>query len=230
MARESRGDRMGAQKWQKWESEEALAVLRTWKMAGLSDEEVAKKVGVSRSTLAEWKHKHEKIGEALASGREFADRLVENKLFKLTQGYKVEVRKAFKLRKPVYDDNGKKTGDEEVLETAIEDEYVKPDVRAMIFWLQNRRPEEWRKLEERTEEESDVKRMVVLTPTDVERMREYASEDGREGEAGQQDAEKEDERGAKRAEGRTKRKKDGAKQTEDGAEGKEGGAGVETAG
>lgn len=167
---------MGVQKWQQWEGrEENRAVLQAWKMAGLSDEEIAKRIGVSRSTLSEWKRKHEGIREALSSGREFADRLVENSLFRLTQGYKVELRKSYKLKKPVYDEHGKKVADEEVLETGIDDEYVKPDVRAMIFWLQNRRPEDWRKMEEQVQDE-DARRMVVLTPADVERMREYANE------------------------------------------------------
>ncbi len=174
---------MGVQKWQQWEErEENRAVLQAWKMAGLSDEEIAKRIGVSRSTLSEWKRKHEGIREALSSGREFADRLVENSLFRLTQGYKVEVRKSYKLKKPVYDDQGKKVADEEVLATGIDDEYVKPDVRAMIFWLQNRRPEDWRKMEEQVQEE-DTRRMVVLTPADVERMREYANRSGKDGSA-----------------------------------------------
>ena len=164
------------QKWQPWEErEENRAVLRAWKMAGLSDEEIAKRIGVSRSTLSEWKRKHEGIREALSSGREFADRLVENSLFRLTQGYRVPVRKVFKVKKVEFDDKGKRIREEEQLETGIEDEYVKPDVRAMIFWLQNRRPEDWRKVEEQVQDE-DARKMVVLTPEDVERMREYASE------------------------------------------------------
>ncbi len=171
---------MGARKWQDWtEKEENLAVLRAWKMAGLSDEEIAKRVGVSRSTLSEWKKKYERIRDALSSGKEFADSLVENSLFKLTQGFKVEVRKVFKVKKVEFDEKGRRIGEKEELETALEDEYVKPDVRAMVFWLQNRKPEVWRKMEEKAEPES-TGGILVLTPAEMERIKEDVREDAAE--------------------------------------------------
>ena len=46
----------GRQKWREWaESEEHQAVLSAWARAGMTDEEIAKQIGISRSTLAEWK-------------------------------------------------------------------------------------------------------------------------------------------------------------------------------
>ena len=49
----------GRQKWREWaESEEHQAVLSAWARAGMTDEEIAKQIGISRSTLAEWKKKY----------------------------------------------------------------------------------------------------------------------------------------------------------------------------
>lgn len=71
----------GRQKWREWaESEEHQAVLSAWARAGMTDEEIAKQIGISRSTLAEWKKKYAPINAALATGKDFADRLIENSL------------------------------------------------------------------------------------------------------------------------------------------------------
>lgn len=128
------------QKWEEWETDEnRLAVLSAWARAGLSDERIAKEIGISRSTLSEWKKKHAGIRETLSSGKEYADRQVENSLFFLTQGGRKAVRKAFKLKRVEFDGSGKKVKEEEYLDTCEEDVYIKPDIKAIIFWLQNRR-------------------------------------------------------------------------------------------
>lgn len=179
---------MAEQKWRQWaEDASRQAVLCAWKRAGISDEEIAKKIGISRSTLSEWKRKYEPIRRALESGREFADRLVENSLFRMTQGYSVEVKKTFKVKKVEYED-GKRVSEKEELQTGTDTEYIKPDIRAIIFYLQNRKPEEWRRMEEQVQEEAGG-RMVILSTDDLERMMEqtgdYAGEqetEDREGE------------------------------------------------
>ena len=98
---------MARQRWEEWANDEnRLAVLQAWARAGLSDERIAKHIGISRSTLNEWKKKHQTIKEALTTGKEIANRQVENALFRLTQGGTVKVKKNFKLKKTQYE-NGK---------------------------------------------------------------------------------------------------------------------------
>ncbi|WP_333684501.1 helix-turn-helix domain-containing protein [Enterocloster lavalensis] len=134
----------GRQKWQEWEgNEDRLNVLAAWARAGKTDEEIAKAIGISRSTLAEWKKHHESIRTALSIGREYADRLVENSLYKIALGYTVTEKKAFKLRKIEYDELGKKKSEEEVLEYADETRHISGDLRAIAFWLKNHKPESW---------------------------------------------------------------------------------------
>ena len=88
---------MARQKWQEWvENEEKLTILAAWARAGKTDDEIAKLVGISRSTLGEWKKKHEKISEALSTGKDYADRLVENSLYRAALGYTVTNKKPIK--------------------------------------------------------------------------------------------------------------------------------------
>ena len=135
---------MARQKWQEWvENEEKLTILAAWARAGKTDDEIAKLVGISRSTLGEWKKKHEKIGEALSTGKDYADRLVENSLYRAALGYTVTNKKPIKTRHVTYE-NGKKIKADEVNEHAEETVHVEGDTKAIVFWLENRMPE-WRK-------------------------------------------------------------------------------------
>lgn len=135
---------MARQKWQEWvENEEKLTILAAWARAGKTDDEIAKLVGISRSTLGEWKKKHEKIGEALSTGKDYADRLVENSLYRAALGYTVTNKKPIKTRHVTYE-NGKKIKEDEVIEYAEETVHVEGDTKAIVFWLENRMSE-WRK-------------------------------------------------------------------------------------
>ena len=134
---------MARQKWQEWvENEEKLTILAAWARAGKTDDEIAKLVGISRSTLGEWKKKHEKISEALSTGKDYADRLVENSLYRAALGYTVTNKKPIKTRHVTYE-NGKKIKEDEVIEYAEETVHVEGDTKAIVFWLENRMPE-WR--------------------------------------------------------------------------------------
>lgn len=135
---------MARQKWQEWvENEEKLTILAAWARAGKTDDEIAKLVGISRSTLGEWKKKHEKISEALSTGKDYADRLVENSLYRAALGYTVTNKKPIKTRHVTYE-GGKKIKEDEVIEYAEETVHVEGDTKAIVFWLENRMPE-WRK-------------------------------------------------------------------------------------
>lgn len=134
---------MARQKWQEWaENKERLTILAAWARAGKTDDEIAKLIGISRSTLGEWKKKHEKIGEALSVGKDYADRLVENSLYRAALGYTVTNKKPIKTRHITYE-NGKKVKEDEVIEYAEETVHVDGDTKAIVFWLENRMPE-WR--------------------------------------------------------------------------------------
>lgn len=65
----------------KWVQPAKLALIKAFRMDGASMEEVAKYIGVSRSTLYYWQARDERIKNALKLGKLEAVALVENKFF-----------------------------------------------------------------------------------------------------------------------------------------------------
>lgn len=114
-------------KYEYWLTEEGLLLIEGWARDGLTDEQIAYNMGISRSTLNEWKNKFKDISDTLKKGKEVVDRLVENALLKRALGYK-------------YDEITKEDG----IETRRVTKEVQPDVTAQIFWLKNRKQNEWR--------------------------------------------------------------------------------------
>ena len=108
-------------------------------------------MGISVSTLCEWKNKFSELSEALKKGREVADYIVENELFESCKTRTVTVKKPIKLKKVMVD--GKKRLEEERIEYAEEQVVVPASVTAQIFWLKNRRPEKWAGVPEETRAE-----------------------------------------------------------------------------
>ena len=73
---------MAAGKYQKWLEPDNLILLEGWARDGLTDEQIAKNMGVSASTLYEWKKRFLEISESLKKGKEVVDYEVENALLK----------------------------------------------------------------------------------------------------------------------------------------------------
>ena len=160
---------MAKGKFEEWRTEEGLVRLRGWARDGLTIEQIAQKVGVSRSTLNEWIKKYSDISDTLKKGREVADREIEESLFKKAKGFKVEIQKPFKLKKITYDKKTfKKVKEEEHVEYATEEVYIPPDTVAMIFWLKNRKPEVWRDKPENIQEASSEAAGVIEIPAVLE--------------------------------------------------------------
>ena len=72
---------MAKGKYQKWIEPDGLLRLQGWARDGLTDEQIAKNMGVSVATLYNWKRDHLEILEALKESKEVADRNVENALY-----------------------------------------------------------------------------------------------------------------------------------------------------
>lgn len=106
------------------EQAEKLAIL------GATDEEVALFFEVSRDTVYEWKKVHPEFSDALKKGKEIADMKVAESLFKRATGFEVTEQEDVMYK-------GKK-------ETLKKVRQIPPETLAAIFWLKNRRPNEWR--------------------------------------------------------------------------------------
>lgn len=72
---------MAKGQYKKWLKEDNLLLLQGWKRDGLTDEQVAEKIGVAARTLERWKASHSQISRALKIGKTKANFAVENKLF-----------------------------------------------------------------------------------------------------------------------------------------------------
>lgn len=98
-------------------------------------------MGIRRETLIEWKKKYPNISNTLKRGKEIIDRQVENALLKRALGYSYK-----ETTRELIFDNG--TGKTEFKITKEVEKEVVPDTTAQIFWLKNRKPEEWREKQE----------------------------------------------------------------------------------
>lgn len=65
-----------------WLTPNGLLMIAAWARDGATDEELAKLMKISRSTLSEWKKRYDDIKKALDEGKEVVDIKVENALLK----------------------------------------------------------------------------------------------------------------------------------------------------
>lgn len=109
---------MAKSKVEYWLTSDGLTLLQGWARDGLTDEQVATNMKISRSTLNEWKKKYSDISDTLKKNKEVADYEVENALY-----------------------NEAKNG----------------NVTAIIYWLNNRKPRQWRNKQDKDNNDSLAK-------------------------------------------------------------------------
>jgi len=122
---------MAKGKYADWLTPEGLLKIEGWARDGLTDEQIAKNIGISRSTLNVWKDRYSDISDALKKGKDVIDRQVENALLKRAIGYE-------------YEEVKEKFEDGVITERTVTKKEVVPDTTAQIFWLKNRKPDKWR--------------------------------------------------------------------------------------
>lgn len=122
---------MAKGKYEYWLTPEGLLKLEGWARDGLTDEQIAGNIGISRSTLNQWKDKYPDISDTLKRGKEVVDLQVENALLKRALGYE-------------YEEVSEKYESGTLIEKKVTKKQVVPDTTAQIFWLKNRRPDKWK--------------------------------------------------------------------------------------
>ena len=120
---------MAVSKWPTVEGK--LLLVEAWCRDGLIEADIAHNLGISLTTLKDYKNKYPSLMAALKKGKEVADIEVENALFKRATGYFITLNKQ------------KVTKDGDVIDIT-EEVYITPDTTAQIFWLKNRKKAEWR--------------------------------------------------------------------------------------
>ena len=130
---------MALGKINEWLEKDKLILLEGWARDGLTDEQIAKNIGINRTTLYDWKKKETNIANALKKGKEVIDFEVENALLKRALGYEYE----------------EETYENGILTKKVK-KHVAPDTTAQIFWLKNRKPNTWKDKVETDEDREAV--------------------------------------------------------------------------
>lgn len=118
---------------------------------GLTEQELAHELGVSTTTLDNWKAKYPEFSGALKAAKVVPDEEVEQALFKRATGEQVKSRTFVAGREVI--------------------EYHASDTTACIFWLCNRRPDRWRHVNrvEVTGADGGPMQVEHLTETELDR-------------------------------------------------------------
>lgn len=106
-----------------------LNKLRQMAEIGLTDVQMSKLLNISRESLSKYK-KRKEFFDTLKKGKAVSDEKVERSLFERACGYEHEEDKVF-------------CHDGKIITCRVIKHYP-PDPVSMIFWLKNRKPEQWK--------------------------------------------------------------------------------------
>lgn len=161
---------MARAEYKKWQEPDNLIKLQGWARDGLTNEQIAQKIGVRRETISVWCSKYPNIANALKKGKEVIDYEIENSLISTMKKHKIKTTTYKMIKKDDLVLKAERTKfmnmfkldhpdatKEQILiataenvavyeripmtETVTE---VDPNVSSMIFWLKNRKPDKYR--------------------------------------------------------------------------------------
>jgi hypothetical protein len=113
-----------------------LEQIKCWARDGYTDAKISEALGINQYTFIKYKKLKPILLDALKVNKEMADQTVENSLFKRANGFTYAETCIKQKRDPF----GKLIHEE----TTRTIKTVLPDTTAGIFWLKNRKPEQWR--------------------------------------------------------------------------------------
>lgn len=146
---------MAKGKYQEWLKEENLILLKSWAIDGLTDEQIAEQIGINRKTLYEWKKKYNPISDALKRGKKVFDAESVQALHQAGIGHYIEeVDTDITIRDGV-----------EIKRVRKRKRWIPSNVTALIFWLKNRDPDNWKDrkaVEEVVNDDKAIMRYIEL--------------------------------------------------------------------
>ena len=112
---------MARSKWE--EVKEKLVLVEGWARDGLTNEQIAEKLGINPDTLYQYQKKYPEFSETLKKGKEIVDFQVENALLKNA---------------------------------------LAGNVTAQIYWLNNRKPKQWKNKRENETNNDEITKVEQL--------------------------------------------------------------------
>ena len=143
----------------KWEDiKDKLTLVEGWARDGLTDEQIANNLGISKQTFYTYKKKHLDFFDSLKKGKEIVDYEVENALLKRALGYSyIETTKEVKYNK--------EKDKYEMITTKEVTKNVVPDTTAQIYWLKNRRAGKWKDQRDEDSDDNQISKVEQLLQT-----------------------------------------------------------------
>ena len=122
---------MSKSKWP--QVQDKLMLIQKWARDGLTEEQISKNLGISTTTINEYKKQYPELADALKKGKEFAITELENALFKRALGYEFEeVKTSIRM-----------IGDVTTKYTEKTKKHFPPDVAACSILLKNKDRGNW---------------------------------------------------------------------------------------
>ena len=130
-----------------------LNLVEGYARAGYSNKQIAANLGIGETTMDRYTKKHPELLEAITYGRQDAEIMVENALFKRAIGYKYKEVWKERVRDVA-------TGEFVFHITKAIQKEMASDVNAAIYWLEHRAPRRWEK--ERWRRDMETAKLAIL--------------------------------------------------------------------
>lgn len=124
------------------ELENILILVAKWRRDGAEINEIADKLGISRTTVFKYQNDYADFANALKKGKEIVDSEVENSLIKECIGYTYE--ETITTTTAVVDKETGQITSLERIETRKTTKYARPSATAIAYYLNNRLPNKWK--------------------------------------------------------------------------------------
>ena len=119
-----------------WLSDKGLQLIAGWRRNGVPLTEIAvKNIGISKTAWWGWYKESEDLRKACAMAKDVADYTVEDALYRRAVGYD-------------YWEEIWELVEGEVIMTKKIKKHLPPDTKAIMQWLYNRMPNQWRAMQE----------------------------------------------------------------------------------
>jgi hypothetical protein len=147
-------------------SKECLILIEGWRRDGIDILTICDRLGISFPTFKKIRNQYPEVENALRRGRASVNYEVENALLKAAIGYTRTSVKTYIENKP--DKNGNRQ-----VRMEKEEVEVGPNPTACIAWLNNKKPEEWKRnrdnfMLEADEKFKDIKIQIIKGSKDKE--------------------------------------------------------------